>query len=119
MNYLVRHRTIYRYLQDVSTSRHLVHLRPRGTPTQKVTRHVLTITPQPAQRVRRKDFFGNGVEWLAMDEPHGTLEFLPKAKSTPKRQTSAIPCQCALGACADHAGTAGRRGGTRRRAICL
>jgi transglutaminase-like putative cysteine protease len=80
MNYLVRHRTTYRYLQDVSTSRHLVHLRPRGTPTQKVTRHVLTVTPQPAQRVRRKDFFGNGVEWLAMDEPHGTLEILAESQ---------------------------------------
>lgn len=80
MNYLVRHRTIYRYLQDVSTSRHLTHLRPRGTPTQKVTRHVLSVTPNPAQRVRRKDFFGNGVEWLAMDEPHGTLEILAESQ---------------------------------------
>ena len=85
MNYLVRHRTTYRYLQDVSTSRHLVHLRPRGTSTQKVTRHVLDVTPEPAQRVRRKDFFGNGAEWLSMEEPHGTLELLAES------QVNAVP----------------------------
>ena len=34
MDYLVRHRTTYRYLQDVSHSWHLAHLSPRTTPLQ-------------------------------------------------------------------------------------
>ena len=32
MDYLVRHRTTYRYVQDVSHSWHLAHLKPRSTP---------------------------------------------------------------------------------------
>ena len=36
MEYFVRHRTTYRYLQDVSHSWHLAHLRPRATPLQAV-----------------------------------------------------------------------------------
>ena len=36
MEYLVRHRTTYRYLQDVSYSCHLAHLRLRETPLQHV-----------------------------------------------------------------------------------
>jgi len=95
MEYLVRHRTTYRYLQDVSNSRHLAHLRPRGTPTQKVTRHVLAVTPEPAQRVRRKDFFGNGAEWLAMDEPHGTFDILAES------QVSAMPAPWRDGAASE------------------
>ena len=45
MEYLVRHRTTYRYLQDVSHSWHLAHLRPRATPLQAV--HDSSITPEP------------------------------------------------------------------------
>ena len=48
MEYLVRHRTTYRYLQDVSHSWHLAHLRPRSTPHQSV--HDSNITLEPGAR---------------------------------------------------------------------
>jgi hypothetical protein len=48
MEYFVRHRTTYRYLQDVSHSWHLAHLRPRITPLQAV--HDSSITLRNACR---------------------------------------------------------------------
>ena len=36
MEYRVRHRTTYRYLQDVAQSWHVAHMRLRSTPTQTV-----------------------------------------------------------------------------------
>ena len=53
MDYLVRHRTTYRYLQDVSHSWHLAHLRPRVTPLQAVHDSSITLSLEPASRVER------------------------------------------------------------------
>ncbi len=80
MEFSVRHRTAYRYLQDVSYSRHLLHLTPRATATQRVKSFNLTITPAPVQRVRREDYFGNETEWLALDEPHAVLEITAESR---------------------------------------
>ena len=44
MEYKVRHRTTYRYLQDVSHSWHLAHLRLRTTPAQTVHDSKLTFS---------------------------------------------------------------------------
>jgi len=76
MDYLVRHRTTYRYLQDVAHSRHYLHLTPRETANQRVAHSALAIAPEPAQRLARRDAFGNEVEWIALDEPHAALEFV-------------------------------------------
>jgi transglutaminase-like putative cysteine protease len=80
--YSVRHRTTYRYLQDVSYSCHLAHLVPRDTPNQKVTHSALELTPHPARRHRRSDYFGNAVEWFAVDRPHTHLEVLSESTVT-------------------------------------
>jgi transglutaminase-like putative cysteine protease len=74
MDYQVRHRTVYRYLQSVSMSCHLAHLLPRATPNQVVHRAELRLSPAPARRERRLDFFGNVAEWLYVEQPHATLE---------------------------------------------
>ena len=57
MEYFVRHRTTYRYLQDVSHSWHLAHLRPRATPLQAVHDSSITLSLEPASRVAREDYF--------------------------------------------------------------
>jgi len=80
MEYFVRHRTSYRYLQDVSYSYHLAHLRPRETALQRLLSSVLKVTPAPANRVARTDYFGNGSEWFALDQPHTTLEILSESR---------------------------------------
>ena len=80
MEYLVRHRTTYRYLQDVSYSCHLAHLRPRETPGQQVFTTDVTLTPEPATRDRRDDYFGNVCEWFSLDQPHTLLEVLAESR---------------------------------------
>ena len=80
MEYSVRHRTTYRYMQDVSYSRHLVHLAPRETPTQRLAAFKLGLTPSPDQHISRRDFFGNPVDWLALDEPHAGIEVIAESR---------------------------------------
>ena len=80
MEYLVKHRTTYRYLQDVSYSCHLAHLRPRDTPSQQVFSTEVSLDPTPAARDRREDYFGNVCEWFTLDQPHTLLEVLAESR---------------------------------------
>jgi transglutaminase-like putative cysteine protease len=76
MDYSVRHRTTYRYVQDVSYSRHLMHLTPRDTATQKVKEFELIVTPASAVRERGTDYFGNATDRLALYEPHAVVDIV-------------------------------------------
>jgi len=80
MEYLVRHRTTYRYLQDVSYSCHLAHLHLRETPLQHVFTSAVTLDPDPASREQRPDYFGNLCEWVTLDQPHTLLEVLAESR---------------------------------------
>jgi transglutaminase-like putative cysteine protease len=80
MEYRVRHRTTYRYAQDVSYSHHLVHLAPRDTSTQEVKEFTLSILPASAYRTRREDYFGNAAEWLALNEPHDVIDIIAESQ---------------------------------------
>jgi transglutaminase-like putative cysteine protease len=79
-DYSVRHRTTYRYMQDVSYSRHLLHLAPRETKTQRLAEYRLSVAPTPDQHISRRDFFGNPVDWLALDEPHAEVEVIAESR---------------------------------------
>jgi transglutaminase-like putative cysteine protease len=76
MDYAVRHRTSYRYLQEVANSRHLAHLAPRNTASQEVKRFDLLVSPVAADRVRGTDFFGNVTDWLSVNEPHIAVDMV-------------------------------------------
>jgi transglutaminase-like putative cysteine protease len=93
MEYTVRHRTTYRYMQDVSYSRHLVHLAPRETGSQRLTNFRLAVSPTPDQHISRLDFFGNPVDWLAIDEPHADVDVIAESRvvalSPPVRDAAA------------------------------
>ena len=80
MEYSVRHRTTYRYSQEVSHSRHLVHLAPRATATQQVKDFKLLVTPATAVRTSRRDYFGNSTEWLALYEPHMVIDISAESR---------------------------------------
>ncbi|HSS13801.1 MAG TPA: transglutaminase family protein [Rhizomicrobium sp.] len=82
MEYLVSHRTTYRYLQDVSHSWHLAHLRPRATPFQAVHDSSISLSLEPASRVAREDYFRNSCEWFSIDQPHTHLEVLAQSRVT-------------------------------------
>jgi transglutaminase-like putative cysteine protease len=80
MEYLVRHRTTYRYLQDVSHSWHLAHLRLRETPHQTVHDSQVTLSLEAANRAARPDYFDNPCEWFSIDQPHTLLEVLAESR---------------------------------------
>jgi transglutaminase-like putative cysteine protease len=92
MEYFVRHRTTYRYLQDVSHSWHLAHLRPRATPLQSVHDSSITLSIETASRVGREDYFQNPCEWFSIDRPHTHLEVLAESWKIPKAMTNATWC---------------------------
>src|ERR1700733_7794653 len=82
MDYFVRHRTTYRYLQDVSQSWHIAHLALRETPTQTVAQSNISFDQEAASRVRRPDYFGNPCQWFSFDQPHNHLEILAESRVT-------------------------------------
>ena len=77
--YIVRHRTTYRYLQDVSHSWHLAHLKLRDTPVQAVHDTAITLSLEAASRVERHDYFGNATDLFSIDQPHTQLEVLAES----------------------------------------
>jgi transglutaminase-like putative cysteine protease len=72
-SYVVRHKTVYHYLQSVPESLHLMHLRPRETGRQRVLDARLDISPEPAAWIKRRDAFGNESDWVSLDDEHETL----------------------------------------------
>jgi len=72
--YRVEHHTRYLYAGVVSTSQHIVYLRPLEHARQRVHAHSLTVEPRPERFVRRTDFFGNVVEQFVLLKPHNQLD---------------------------------------------
>ena len=73
--YLIKHLTRYTYEDAVSVCHHLAHLLPRegGVPGHLWWSAELDITPAPAVRSERRDYFGNRVTFFAIQEPHREL----------------------------------------------
>src|ERR1700733_12447567 len=80
MEYKVRHRTTYRYLQDVAQSWHMAHLQLRTTPYQEVLASHVALTPEAESRDLRDDYFGNPCEWFFFDTPHALLEVIAESQ---------------------------------------
>lgn len=80
MKFEISHRTAYAYRAPVAQSHHLVHLKPRTTPTQSVLHHSLLIEPAPVSQTEITDVFGNNASLLRIDEQHA--EFIVHARST-------------------------------------
>lgn len=73
MLYDVRHRTTYRYGQPVSISHHVLHLLPRSSDRQAVLGSELAVDPPPAVRADARDYFGNTVTYLTLQDQHEEL----------------------------------------------
>jgi transglutaminase-like putative cysteine protease len=73
MRYNIRHTTIYAYTDPVPVCHNLIHLAPRDTPAQSCREHRVVIDPQPSVRAKRRDYFGNDVEFFAIQEAHEGL----------------------------------------------
>ncbi len=69
----VRHVTGYDYADPVELAAHVVHLRPRTLPYQRVQSFTLHAEPVPERVAERQDHFGNPVAWLFLSGVHQAL----------------------------------------------
>ncbi len=72
--YWLRHRTAYSYAQPVDLAAHLLHLRPRPLPGQRVLSTRLTCLPAPDHHTETHDHFGNAATRLFLGAPHTSFE---------------------------------------------
>ena len=80
MTYLIRHRTVYEYVEPVSVSHHSARLQPRAVDTQQCERTMLDINPAPAVRTERMDYFGNHVCFFSIQGQHSRLEITAESR---------------------------------------
>lgn len=79
MRYNIIHRTTYTYNSTVTVCHHLARLEPRKLPTQECPWHELTISPKPAQRSARTDYFGNTSVYFEIAGAHKKLEVIARS----------------------------------------
>ena len=71
--YTVLHETEYRYATPVVHAWQLVHMEPRPTQWQQVLEHSLQVEPEPSERARTIDYFGNPVARFSVARAHSSL----------------------------------------------
>ena len=74
MIYTVRHVTRYDYGSPIDLGAHMLHLRPRALPWQKILHAHLSPQPAPGRVDAGLDCFGNHVNWMFMDSSHKRFE---------------------------------------------
>jgi transglutaminase-like putative cysteine protease len=74
VNYRINHLTRYVYADPVSLCHNIAHLKPRELEHQKVLSAQLRIDPWPAVSSEHRDFFGNRVNYLCIQQSHKSLE---------------------------------------------
>jgi transglutaminase-like putative cysteine protease len=79
MIYKIAHRTTYKYRHPVSMGSHVACLTPRSGPHHRLITNQLHISPLPAVRSDRVDYFGNHLCFFTIHEPH--RELIVEAKS--------------------------------------
>ena len=78
--YRVRHTTRYAYGSTVDLAAHMLHLRPRDLPWQRVVSAGISTLPEASRRRDGVDHFGNAVTWLFIDAPHDVFEVTAEAE---------------------------------------
>jgi transglutaminase-like putative cysteine protease len=71
--YDVRQATTCSYATPVAHSRHVLRLTPVSRDSERVQVAALQIVPEPVHRREGRDFFGNRLTWIEIEEPHQTL----------------------------------------------
>jgi transglutaminase-like putative cysteine protease len=73
MKLLATHITRYWYSGPVSMCHTEVHLKPRPRKNQDILEFGLEVSPTPDSLLSREDYFGNGVTFFSIAEPHREL----------------------------------------------
>lgn len=104
--YWLRHRTAYRYAHTVDLAAHLLHLKPRSLPGQRVISARLTCLPSPDHHTETHDHYGNAATRLFLVAPHTSFEvtaeslvdvdFAPPPEATATRSWEEVAA-CATG----------------------
>jgi transglutaminase-like putative cysteine protease len=76
----ISHATLFNYAQPVSLSHQLLRLEPREHARQRLVRTELAIEPAPAAKLRRRDYFGNQVTYVTVQEPHEALRVFARSR---------------------------------------
>ena len=74
MMYWVRHVTTYRYERPVDLASHLLHLKPRALPGQRVVHARIRCLPAPDHASETHDHFGNAATRIFLSQPHQHFE---------------------------------------------
>ena len=104
----VLHTTAYDYADRVELASHMLHLRPRELPQQRVLRFDLTVEPSASRTTWGNDHYGNPVIWVSMDTAHDALrltatslvEVLPRSTPNP---AATLPWEQVVGLCRQRA----------------
>lgn len=73
IRYRVKHVTRYGYEEPAPVCHNKTHLAPRKTARQACAAFQLHVAPEPARIAAQFDYFGNGVHYFAIRDPHRTL----------------------------------------------
>ncbi len=73
MNYRVRHLTAYSYEVPVASATLALRVTPRDGPSQRTIAHKVEVSPRPASVAFERDFFGNAVNVVSIEESHTEL----------------------------------------------
>lgn len=76
MRYRISHRTEYKYEAPVTMCYNEARMEPRGIEGQRVFSHDVAVSPLPAVRSVRSDFFGNPALHFAVQTEHRQLQVI-------------------------------------------
>lgn len=82
MTYKIIHKTVYRYKQPVSVGNHVACLTPRSLPNHRLIWNEVNISPLPATRSERVDYFGNRLSFFSIQGPHRELAVEARSEVT-------------------------------------
>lgn len=91
MIYRIVHRTTYKYKYSVAAGNHVACLTPRSLTDRQSARSELLISPAPATRTERVDYFGNLLCFFTVQEPHKELVVEARSEVTVKGHATAWP----------------------------
>jgi transglutaminase-like putative cysteine protease len=77
--YRIHHLTRYSYDEPVSVCHNLAHLLPRDSARHTWRASDVEISPAPAVRAERTDYFGNRLTFFAIQEPHRELDVITRS----------------------------------------
>ena len=80
MIYDIRQTTSYTYASPVAFAHHVLRLTPIDRKRQRVHAAALEIDPVPIERREGRDFFGNRLTWIGLNESHERLIINVKAR---------------------------------------